>query len=108
MANKVDGVHAEAALCGTPVITTDWGVFPETVIQGFNGFRTRTLGEAVWASENISLLDPRKIRDYAVQRFSMDNVKFQYQAYFEQLDTLNKSGWYSEWDNGVSSYDRYR
>jgi len=31
-----------------------------------------------------------------------------YQAYFEQLDTLWGEGFYSDWDKGVSEYERYR
>lgn len=102
-----EGVHIEAALCGTPVITTDWGVFTETVIHGVTGFRTRTLGEAVWAVNNLGSLDPKSIHEYAKANFSMERVSELYQAYFEQLQTLHTDGWYSDWDNGVSVYDRY-
>ena len=103
-----EGVHIEAAFCGTPVITTDWGVFAETVIQNFTGFRTRTLGEAVWAASQVQYLEPKAIHDYAIANYSMDRVRLQYQAYFEQLLTLKEEGWYSNWDTGISKYDRYR
>jgi glycosyltransferase involved in cell wall biosynthesis len=102
-----EGVHIEAAFTGTPVITTDWGVFPETVIHGVTGYRTRTLGEAVWAVENLDKLDPKTIREYAVNNFSTDRVRWLYQAYFEQLETLREDGWYSDWNNGVNKYSRY-
>ena len=102
-----EGVHVEAALCGTPVITTDWGVFPETVVQGVTGFRTRTLGEAVWASQKVSDLDPKTIHEYAVANFSTERVKYQYQSYFEQLETLYEDGWYADWNKGISEYNRY-
>jgi glycosyltransferase involved in cell wall biosynthesis len=102
-----EGVHVEAALCGTPVITTDWGVFPETVVQGVTGFRTRTLGEAVWAANNVDKLDPKTIHEYAVANFSTDRVRHQYQAYFEQLETLYDDGWYADWNNGISKHNRY-
>jgi glycosyltransferase involved in cell wall biosynthesis len=102
-----EGVHIEAAFTGTPVITTDWGVFPETVIHGVTGYRARTLGEAVWAVENLDKLDPKTIREYAVNNFSTDRVRWLYQAYFEQLETLREDGWYSDWNNGVNKYSRY-
>ena len=37
------GVHVEAMLSGVPVITPDFGIFPETVTNGYHGYRCRTL-----------------------------------------------------------------
>lgn len=102
------GASIEPLFCGTPVITTDWGAFPENIPHGIVGYRSRTLGEAVWAAKNVDKLKPAIIRKYAVDNFSLDRVKFQYQAYFEQLYTLwDEDGWYSPWHNGVSKYKRY-
>jgi glycosyltransferase involved in cell wall biosynthesis len=91
-----EGVHAEAMMCGTPVITTDWGVFAETVLDGYVGFRTRTLGEAIWAAQNVDSLHNDAIRQYAIDRFSLHNVKHRYQDYFKQLLGLWDEGWYTE------------
>lgn len=102
-----EGVHVEAMMCGTPVITTDWGAFTETVVQGVTGFRTRTLGEMVWAVDSVGALDPATIRRYAVANWSMDRVSDLYEAFFEQLSTLHDDGWYSDWSAGVERYDRY-
>jgi hypothetical protein len=55
----------------------------------------------------VHKLDPRAIRDYAVANFSMHRVKYQYQAYFEQLMELWDKGWDSKWHAGISEYDRY-
>jgi glycosyltransferase involved in cell wall biosynthesis len=102
------GTSIEPLFCGTPVITTDWGAFPENIPHGLVGYRTRTLGEAVWAAQNVDKLNPAKIRKYAIDNFSMERVKYQYQAYFEQLNTLwDENGWYSNWHRGVSKYERY-
>ena len=101
------GVSIEAMLCGTPVIATDFGVFPENVIHGKTGYRFRTLGEGVWAANNVDKLDPKVIRDYAVNNFGLERVKYLYQAYFEQLIELWGDGWYSKLDSGVSKYERY-
>lgn len=101
-----EGVQVEANLCGTPVITSDWGCFTENVIDGLNGYRTRTLAEIKWAMDNVGKLDPQKIRDFAVANWSMDRVKMQYQAYFEQLYTLWEKGWNSDYFD--PSYERYK
>ncbi len=101
------GVSIESLLSGTPVIATDFGAFPENIKHGEHGFRFRTLGEAIWAANNVDKLDNKKIHEYAVRNFSVDSVRFRYQAYFEQLLTLYEEGFYSGWNNGVSIYDRY-
>jgi glycosyltransferase involved in cell wall biosynthesis len=100
-----EGVQAEANLCGTPVITTDWGCFTENVIDGMNGFRTRTMAEILWAMDNVNTLDRQKIRNFAIKNWSMNRVKWQYQAYFEQLATLWDKGWYNK--HYDPSYQRY-
>lgn len=89
------GTHAEAMMCGTPVITTDWGAFPENNIEGVTGYRCRTMAEFMDAAEKVKLLDPQKIRDYAVGRFSTDVVKYQYEDYFGRLLTLWDKGFYT-------------
>ena len=101
------GTSIEPMFCGTPVITTDWGAFPENNVHGLSGYRGRTIGEFVWALENLDKLDPYKIREYAINNFSLDRCAELYQAYFEQLYTLWSDGWYSQWNAGVDKYDRY-
>ncbi|GAB2690115.1 glycosyltransferase [Nocardia thraciensis] len=88
-------VHVEAMLCGTPVITTDWGAFSETVQQGVQGFRCRTLREFCDAAEAVGKLDYQGIRDYAVARFSTEVVAKQYDYYFQRLQTLWGDGFYT-------------
>ena len=103
------GTSIEPLFCGTPVITTDWGAFPENIIHGQVGYRTKTLGEAIWATQNLDkLLPPAKLREYAIKNFSLNRVKYLYQAYFEQLYTLwDENGWYSDWSRGIAKYHRY-
>lgn len=91
-----EGVHAEAMLCGTPVITTDWGVFTETVRDGIDGFRTRTFGEMIWAAQQVGTLDYAEIRRHAMKRFTLDVVRHKYNDYFQQLLGLWEKGWNTE------------
>jgi glycosyltransferase involved in cell wall biosynthesis len=89
-------VVAEAQLCGTPVITTDHGSFPELVQNGVNGYRCNLLREFVRATANVKLLNRDLIRTLAISKFSLGAAKPQYQAYFERLSTLWAEGWYSQ------------
>ena len=81
------GVNVEAQLCGTPVITTNFGVFPETVIHGFTGFLCNTLDDFVKAAEAVEWLNPDEIRHHA-ERYLMDNVKWEFDRWFQDLYQL--------------------
>ena len=87
------GVVVEAQLCGTPVITTDWGAFTETVEQEVSGYRCRTLDQFVCATKLVQKLDRAAIQRKAADRWGMQRVMWQYQEYFEMLDELNRKGW---------------
>lgn len=89
------GVVVEAALCGTPAITTDWGAFPETVVHGETGWRCRRLGEFIWAAEHARDLERAACRIRAKRLYSTEAIAPRYEAYFEHLATLNgRGGWY--------------
>jgi len=89
-----EGVHAEAMFCGTPVITTNFGCFTETNIDGVTGYRCSTIKQFVEAASKVSSLDPMKIRAHALSKFSMDSVAPQYTKYFEQIQGLANGGFY--------------
>jgi glycosyltransferase involved in cell wall biosynthesis len=82
------GVHIEAMLSGTPVITTNFGVFPETIpdiVNGKVGFRCNTLQDFVNAVKNTKKgMDSNYIRKYA-ERFLMENVAKEYEKWFSDL-----------------------
>ena len=88
-------VAVEAQLCGTPAITTDWGAFPETVIDGVTGYRMKTLIDGVYAVEAALTLDPGEIRRSALERYSLDAVGPAYDAWFRRLLDLWEDGWYT-------------
>jgi glycosyltransferase involved in cell wall biosynthesis len=82
------GVHVEAMFSGTPVITSDWGVFPETVTQGEEGFRCRSIDDYAMAIDEISLgsvLEPGELRARAIERYSLEAIAPQYLDYFDRL-----------------------
>jgi glycosyltransferase involved in cell wall biosynthesis len=86
--------HIESLASGTPVISTDFGIFTETIKNGFNGYRCNTLSEFVKAIENVKTLDHRAIATDAYVNYSMDVIRYKYDKYFNRLLTLWGSGWY--------------
>ena len=78
------GVHAESMLCGTPVITTNFGAFTDNVIDGVNGYKCNTLNDFVEATRNIDKIDPNAVRTTA-DKFTMREVSKQYQRWFDDL-----------------------
>jgi glycosyltransferase involved in cell wall biosynthesis len=87
-------VAIEAQMCGTPVICTDWGAFPETVEQGVSGFRCRTAAEFQEAVKCCGKLDRRKIRERALAKFSLGAIAKRYSDYFEFVWNIHKNGGY--------------
>jgi glycosyltransferase involved in cell wall biosynthesis len=88
------GVNVEAQLCGTPVITPDYGAFVETVEDGMTGFRCKNLKDYVEAVEKVKKLDTGYIMFRAASKYSLEVVANQYQDYFDRLYTLWNKGWY--------------
>src|SRR5215213_6310588 len=88
------GVAVEAQLSGTPVITTDWGAFTETVIPNVTGFRCRTMDHFEYAARNIGQLDPAECRRWAMN-YSLSSVAVMYEEYFQMLLNLNHEGFYT-------------
>ena len=81
------GVHVESMLSGTPVITTNFGVYPQTVVNGLNGYRCDTLQDFVDAIEKVKSLNPEIVRKSA-EIYLMDNVKYEFQKWFDDLYNL--------------------
>jgi glycosyltransferase involved in cell wall biosynthesis len=81
--------------CGTPAISTNFGCFPETIKHGVTGFLCNTLQDFVDAAKRAPELDPVEIRLHA-SRYFMDNVRHEYQRWFDDLYQLYRSAHFSE------------
>ena len=84
------GCVIEANMSGTPVITTDWGAFAETVVHGVTGYRCRTMEQFIWAASTIGSLDPKACREWAIRNYSMDRVAMKYEEYFKMISNETK------------------
>ncbi len=87
-AEPFGGVAVESMMCGTPVVTTDFGAFTDTVEEGVSGHRFQTLQEAVDGAESAMTLDREACRQYALDNYSLDAVRPAYQRWFDNLDLL--------------------
>lgn len=91
-------VHVESMMSGTPVITTDWGVYTETVPHGLVGYRGRVWSDHCYAVENLDKINPQDCRDWAVANFSLEAVYPKFNAYFEKVADIHTTGehpWYN-------------
>lgn len=94
-----EGTHVEAQLCGVPVITTPFGVYNETVVNGENGYRCydfKGFLDAVEATNGFTSTQRKKIRLNAQKKWGMDNVAVEYDTYFKRLMNLYRDGWYEQ------------
>ena len=90
------GVAVEAMMCGTPIITSDWGGFAEFNVHGETGWRCRTMDQFVWAAQHAGDLDRTRIRRYAMMNFSLERVALMYEEHCSQvLHVYGGEGWYT-------------
>lgn len=79
------GAAVEAMLCGTPVLTSDFGAFTETVIEGVTGYRCRSLDNWLDGLDAVTNLHRLTVRLSALNRFSIHTVKHLYARVFSEL-----------------------
>ena len=89
--------QVESLLNGTPLITTDFGAMTEVNIHGVTGYRCRTLDQFIWATKNISNINPLDCRFHG-EKYSLQNIYVRYEEYFDMLQRLysGKEGWYTK------------
>ena len=81
----------EAGLSGTPVISTDWGGYCETVIDEVTGFRCCYFNDFVNAIMNIDSIKHKDCRKHA-ERFSAETLIKDWEKY---LHRINRDNWYT-------------
>jgi glycosyltransferase involved in cell wall biosynthesis len=93
------GVAVESQLCGTPVMTKDYGAQTETVEQFKTGVRCHTLADYCLGIQMAldGKFDRAYIRERAVRLYDLEPVGRQFEYCFKSiLDIFNgKNGWYS-------------
>jgi len=89
------GSGVEGLLCGTPLITTDYGAFSETVQHGTNGFRCHTLSDWLKALKDAEKLNRKHIADAARAKYSLETCGALYDKAFETIYGLYGAGWYT-------------
>lgn len=95
------GVTVEAHLTGTPTLGSTFGSFTETIVEGVDGYRCRTLGDWLaaleileeWHHSSDRMARRERIRNLAVERYGFDAVGRQYDNAFRVLTDLNARGW---------------
>lgn len=78
------GVTIESMLTGTPVVTTNFGVFPETIKNGVAGYRCDTLQDFVHKTKKAIKLDRLTVRTHGV-KYSMENINKMYEKWWTEL-----------------------
>ena len=79
----------EGYMSGTPAITSDWGGFPETVVQGVTGFRCREFKEFVSAIQNIDKIKPIDCLNYALANYEDSVVHKKFDDYLKRIIALD-------------------
>jgi hypothetical protein len=88
------GVAAEAMLSGTPVLASPFGAFSETVVNDWSGYLCHTLADFRLAAEVVGDLDRDVVRQWALERYTMEAVAPQYDWWLDRLSSLYGEGWY--------------
>ena len=89
------GVAVEAQLCGTPVVSTSYGAFHETIEQGVTGYRCHTASDFINAIVHAKFLDRKFISDRARSLYDKHVVAKTYDMIFKTIADLSEDGYYS-------------
>ena len=85
-------IAPEAFLSGTPAITIDTGGFTETNRDGVSGFKGECYSDWVDAVGKLPTLDPKAIRQYALDHFTPNAVKAKYDRFWQRIHLFELNG----------------
>lgn len=89
------GVAVESMMCGTPVVSTDWGAFTETVNNGVSGYRCRTLADFVKGVEMAADLPRPLVRQWSLQ-YDVNVVRHTYEKFLLDVAEVQwGKGWHT-------------
>ena len=100
-------VHIEALASDTPVITSNRGIFPETVPQGLVGWRCQSFREMVLAARHLHLIPRGVCRKWAMNNFSQDRVSLMFHYYHEHIYSLKADYWAHDKSDDISDLGFY-
>lgn len=89
------GVAVEAMLSGTPVLASPFGAYTETVAHGYSGYLCHTLSDFLLGAEAVDELAAEVVRDWALDRFTLETCAPQYDWWLDRLTSLYGEGWYA-------------
>src|SRR5579875_584987 len=75
----------ESMLCGTPVITSNFGGFTETVIDGVTGFRCNTIDDMISAIKKVKKLDRRLIAQITRDKYNFNTCGKMFDKAFKKI-----------------------
>lgn len=84
-------VNVEALACGTPVLTSNRGAFPEIITNGVNGYLANSKGTSVCIEQMYELalkaekLDRVQCRESVVNRFSTQKMTQNYVSVYKKV-----------------------
>jgi glycosyltransferase involved in cell wall biosynthesis len=88
------GTAIESMFSGTPVVSTSWGGYMDTVEPGITGYRAQTLDDWLKMMHTARFIDRKKCRERAVEKFSLQSATPLYAKVVEQLiDVKRGQGW---------------
>jgi glycosyltransferase involved in cell wall biosynthesis len=81
----------ESNLCGGPVVGLSEGGVPEMIENGVNGYLCNDLDEVVEAMSKVDLIEPKKCRKYAEERFSYLKMA---RSYLSLIERVERGDWW--------------